>query len=189
MMFKTTLILSHLAAAMAFQPAIFRPATTTSTRIGATQSSSTSSGPSDPTRIKKAGCGVPTIPTGNCLLFDPEEQGKLQGSGQLSSRIHDSTGFILPQDDTIVYSSIVESPPDDAIVLDAQEWLEHQFIMMETTQTTPNSVDGEVSSPYRSHLQRQINQSSTRKHHHHFRSYYDSRPLKEMEQEVAIDVS
>lgn len=126
MMFKATLILSHFAAATAFQPAIFHPATTTRTASTPTRIGATTSGPSDPTRIKKAGCGVPTIPTGNCHLFDPEEQGKLQGSGQLSSRIHDSTGFILPQDDTtIVYSSIVESPPDDAIVLDAQEWLEH----------------------------------------------------------------
>ncbi len=132
-MFKATLLFTNIAAAIAFQP-IIRPATFTSLKTKTSSfsssslssaTSSSSSGPSDANRVKKAGCGVPTIPAGNCLLFDPEEQGKLQGSGQLSSRIHDSSNFVLPQDATIVYAPAVESPPDDAVLVDAQHWLEH----------------------------------------------------------------
>jgi hypothetical protein len=49
-------------------------------------------------RIKKAGCGLPTIPPGNSSLFNPEEQGKLQGTGSLSSRIHNANNYILSKD-------------------------------------------------------------------------------------------
>ena len=116
MNFSTAFLLSNLAVVAAFQPISHR------TTLKRTSLAATST-PLDPDRVKKAGCGVPTIPSGNCLLFDPEEQGKLQGSGQLSTRIHDSLNFVLPADATIV--SVVESPPDDAVVLDAQHWLEH----------------------------------------------------------------
>ncbi len=74
-------------------------------------------------RIKKAGCGIPVVRSGDCLLFDPEEEGKLQGTGSLSSRIHDGASFVLPQDATIAGTPL--TPPPDATVVDAQHWLEH----------------------------------------------------------------
>ncbi len=108
-------LFSNLTVTTAFQP--ISRSTVKRTALAA------NSGPSDANRIKKAGCGVPTIPAGNCLLFDPEEQGKLQGSGQLSSRIHDAYKYIIPEDATFVET--VETPPEGAVVLDAQHWLEH----------------------------------------------------------------
>jgi len=88
-------------------------------------------------RITKAGCGTPTIPTGNCLLFNPDEEGKLQGTGALKDRIEmgfeysakmaaktqSSTNDDHYVDPSTVISSIV--PPVNAETLEAQHWLEH----------------------------------------------------------------
>ena len=85
---------------------------------------------SDPKdRVKKAGCGIPTVSSGECRLFDPEEEGKLQGTGSLSSRIHNAANYVLPQDAKIVaggagVNTVVE-PPSHVSVLNAQHWLEH----------------------------------------------------------------
>ena len=76
-------------------------------------------------RIVKAGCGIPTIPSGNCLLFDPELEGKLQGTGSLSSRIHNSANYILPPDAVIVTTvQDGDSLPSDVTLMEAQDWLE-----------------------------------------------------------------
>lgn len=46
-------------------------------------------------RIKKVGGGIPVIPAGNCILFDPEKEGKLQGTGALSDRISQGASYAL----------------------------------------------------------------------------------------------
>ncbi len=83
----------------------------------------------DKDQVKKSGCGIPVVDSGNCLLFDPEKEGKLQGTGALSSRIRDganySPNYILPDDATIITSASSSSPPADVEVLDAQHWLEY----------------------------------------------------------------
>lgn len=76
----------------------------------------------DGARVKKSGCGIPIVPAGDCLLFDPEKEGKLQGTGSLSSRIREGPHYILPSDATIVSA---EQPPSDAKIHPAQHWLEH----------------------------------------------------------------
>jgi ferredoxin--NADP+ reductase len=80
-------------------------------------------------RVKKAGCGIPIISDGECKLFDPEEEGKLQGTGSISSRIHNAANYVLPHDVTIApggmgVNTVVE-PPSHVSVLNAQHWLEH----------------------------------------------------------------
>jgi hypothetical protein len=40
-------------------------------------------------RVKKSECGLPVVPTGDCQLFDPEEEGMHQGTaGELNSHTH-----------------------------------------------------------------------------------------------------
>lgn len=72
-------------------------------------------------RIKASGCGIPTVRSGDCLLFDPEVEGKLQGTGALASRIQAGSAYILPQDATIIEAGV----PPSAEILDAQHWLEY----------------------------------------------------------------
>ncbi len=94
----------------------------TSTRITNTALFSSSSS-TEPTRVKKAGCGLPTIPPGNCLLFNPEEEGKLQGTGSLSSRIHNADNYILPPNASIITTNTLP-PPEGVTIYEAQHWLE-----------------------------------------------------------------
>jgi len=99
-------------------------------------------------RIKKVGGGIPVIPAGDCLLFDPEKEGKLQGTGALSDRISKGASYalqpsaiydyiqaqaqvshvqIIVDNDTSssTYSSTNTDPPSNAIIHTAQHWLEH----------------------------------------------------------------
>ena len=41
----------------------------------------------DPSRIKKAGAGIATKPPGGNCSFDPNENGKLQGTGNCDERV------------------------------------------------------------------------------------------------------
>ena len=45
-------------------------------------------------KVIQVGGGLPTVPSGGFVLFDPEETGKLKGSGQCIRRIH--LGFKYP---------------------------------------------------------------------------------------------
>ena len=74
----------------------------------------------DPVQIKKAGSGIPTVASGGLLVFDPDAQGKLQGTHDLQSRILGGAAFKLapPQ-------ISLDVPPLDATVEDAQHFLEH----------------------------------------------------------------
>ena len=75
----------------------------------------------NPERVKKSGCGIPVVPSGDCQLFDPEEEGKHQGTGALGSRISAGVSFALPIDAEI----IAAGPLPNAEILDAQHWLEY----------------------------------------------------------------
>ena len=74
----------------------------------------------NPTQIKKAGAGIPTVESGGLLVFDPAQNGKLQGTNDLQSRILGGASFQL----TPPLISL-DSPPPDATVEDAQHFLEH----------------------------------------------------------------
>jgi ferredoxin--NADP+ reductase len=63
------------------------------------------------------GGGVAVVPAGHLGLFDPEQEGKLQGTGQLQARIQQAASY-LPADS----SSAVGSTP--ASVEEAQHFLE-----------------------------------------------------------------
>eukprot|EP00558_Chaetoceros_sp_UNC1202_P006073 CAMPEP_0197236280 /NCGR_PEP_ID=MMETSP1429-20130617/3439_1 /TAXON_ID=49237 /ORGANISM="Chaetoceros sp., Strain UNC1202" /LENGTH=411 /DNA_ID=CAMNT_0042695035 /DNA_START=24 /DNA_END=1259 /DNA_ORIENTATION=+ len=76
---------------------------------------------SDNERVKKSGCGIAVVRSGDCLLFDPEKEGKLQGTGSLLSRIDNGANYALPMDATIVSAGA----PPDAEIHNAQHWLEH----------------------------------------------------------------
>jgi len=47
-----------------------------------------------PDRVKSAGGGTPIVPPGDFQLFDPEKEGKLQGTGSVRSRIRDGLDFV-----------------------------------------------------------------------------------------------
>jgi sulfite reductase alpha subunit-like flavoprotein len=75
-------------------------------------------------RVKQVGGGIPIIESGGCQLFDPEEEGKLQGTGALSQRISQGSQYspyVMSSDETIISSM---SPPSH-VTVEAQHWLEH----------------------------------------------------------------
>ena len=71
-------------------------------------------------KIKKAGAGVPVQSSGDFCLYDPNEQGKLQGTNDLMDRISSGSSFTLAPPQTII-----DLPPTGAEVKDAQHFLEH----------------------------------------------------------------
>jgi len=73
-----------------------------------------------PEVIKKAGGGVTTRPSGDLSIFDPDENGKLQGTGDLMERLARGPAFRPAPRETIV-----DHPPAGAVVTDAQHFLEH----------------------------------------------------------------
>jgi len=92
-------------------------------------------------RIAKAGGGIPIVPNGDCRLFNPEEEGKLQGTGALFDRIE--KGYEYSIDNTLEAlqkqqqqdnmnevtnidpsTVITSAPPMDAELKSAQHWLE-----------------------------------------------------------------
>ena len=93
-------------------------------------------------RVKSAGGGTDVaFPVGDFRLFDPEAEGKLQGTGSLSQRIQAGADYVLPPtyaDGTYLADGGVNgavngagvavgaevAPPEGAVVMDAQHWLE-----------------------------------------------------------------
>jgi len=122
-----------LSIATSFQPFSSSSSSSSSTLRQVLPSSTTSLYLSGKERIKKAGCGTALVSSGQCLLFDPEEEGKLQGTGSLSSRITNGPKYVLPQDAVIApqqQPTPLSSPPLDVDVVDvtvsdAQHWLEY----------------------------------------------------------------
>ena len=47
----------------------------------------------DPSRIKKAGAGIATQPPGGNCSFDPNENGKLQGTGNCDERVGKGSSY------------------------------------------------------------------------------------------------
>ena len=88
-------------------------------------------------RVKSAGGGTDVaFPVGDFRLFDPEAEGKLQGTGSLSQRIQAGADYVLPPtfpDGTYLAAGggingaagVESSPPEGAVAMDAQHWLEH----------------------------------------------------------------
>jgi ferredoxin--NADP+ reductase len=78
-------------------------------------------------RVIKAGGGVPVIPSGNRLLFDPSVEGMLGGDDSLDQRLQTGASFVyLPATTaSVVAPTTVSTPPPDVIVHQAQAWLEH----------------------------------------------------------------
>ena len=108
-LFTSTILLALLANCDSFQPQTLR---NRSTRLNVISNE----------RIKATGCGLPVVPTGDCLLFDPEEEGMNQGTGDLASRIKSGAGYVLPKGETVVTNS---GAPVDVDIRDAQHWLEY----------------------------------------------------------------
>ena len=44
--------------------------------------------------IKGAGCGVPLVPSGDRLLFDPSQEGMLSGTESLNQRINQGSTYV-----------------------------------------------------------------------------------------------
>lgn len=137
MRLSTVLVISSsllLTSINSFQPIVVTTPTPRTTKTNTSLLAASDSSYS-PDRVKKAGGGIPTIPTGDCLLFDPELEGKLQGTGSLSSRIHNADNYVLPHDAVFVTSTTStvgtstgttsNGPPANASLLNAQHWLEH----------------------------------------------------------------
>jgi hypothetical protein len=71
---------------------------------------------------KKVGAGVPP-PSGNLDLYDPDEQGKLQGTHDCNMRIAQGYEYVIPS-----YKgpkAFAEGDLSSAEMIDAQHWLEH----------------------------------------------------------------
>lgn len=71
----------------------------------------------DPSRIKKAGAGIATKPPGNNCSFDPNENGKLQGTGNCDERVGKGAGYgasAAAVAATAVPSNVGVSPPSRA---------------------------------------------------------------------------
>ena len=75
-------------------------------------------------RIRSVGGGLPVVPAGNLNLFDPNTDGKLQGTGILQVRLKQANNY-LPAAPPNVVSTIQGVVPSDANLLDCQAWLEH----------------------------------------------------------------
>ncbi|KAL3773337.1 hypothetical protein ACHAW5_010014 [Stephanodiscus triporus] len=66
----------------------------------------------DKDRIKKAGAGITTKAPGDLCLYDPNEDGKMQGSNTLLDRIDRGPSFILSvADETPRSPAPITSPP------------------------------------------------------------------------------
>lgn len=74
----------------------------------------------DPIKIKQAGAGIPTVLSGDLLVFDPDANGKLQGTHDLQSRILGGASFKLAP-----LEISLDAPPSGVEVEDAQHFLEH----------------------------------------------------------------
>ena len=86
--FTTTLatIIACLTDTMAFTPNLPTSQPRPSTRLHA-----------DAEKIKKAGAGIATTPPGILSSFDPNENGKLQGTGNVNDRISKGASYLCTQ--------------------------------------------------------------------------------------------
>lgn len=72
-------------------------------------------------RVVKSGGGIPVVPSGDCLLFDPKVEGMLGGTSDMADRLKEGSSFI---------SKPVYLPPEEhdipsgVFLTDAQAWLE-----------------------------------------------------------------
>ena len=89
-----------------------------------------------PEHVKSAGAGIPLKPSGNRLLFDPAQEGKLGGTSNLDDRIAQGVSYsYLPASAPSVASvatststgtsfATTTTPPPGVVLQDAQHWLE-----------------------------------------------------------------
>jgi ferredoxin--NADP+ reductase len=74
--------------------------------------------------MKKAGAGLAALPTGNRLLFDPNQEGKLQGTNDCDERVRQGFSY---QPRTAAASVVATASSVSALnvpLADAQHWLE-----------------------------------------------------------------
>mmetsp|Transcript_23906 Transcript_23906/g.35697 ORF Transcript_23906/g.35697 Transcript_23906/m.35697 type:complete len:369 (-) Transcript_23906:167-1273(-) len=76
--------------------------------------------------LKKTGGGIPSVPSGELRLFDPNEEGKLSGTNNLQDRILNGAQYNYA---TYLHpgptGAVAAPPPQDATLLPAQHFLEH----------------------------------------------------------------
>lgn len=71
-------------------------------------------------RIKAVGGGIPVVPAGNLNLFDPDTDGKLQGTGILQERLSKGNNY-LPA----ASQAGADVPIPTEVLVDCQDWLEY----------------------------------------------------------------
>ena len=76
-------------------------------------------------RVRNAGCGIPLVSSGNCLLFDPEEEGMLQGTGVLRDRMEMRHHYFFTPPQVVHAMSDNEDVTAVQEKVEAQHWLEH----------------------------------------------------------------
>lgn len=78
-------------------------------------------------RVVKAGGGIPIVPPGDFTLFDPDLEGKLQGTGAVKNRIRDGPQYT--ESSNANHNADLEqgavSKQEKSKVENAQNWLEH----------------------------------------------------------------
>ena len=95
------------------------PATTISTTPTTTMTTLWMAYP-PPERVKTAGGGIPVVPSGDRLLFDPSMEGMLGGTESLNRRLQSGSDCdFLP-----AVAATSQQPPAGVKVVDAQAWLE-----------------------------------------------------------------
>ena len=116
-------------------------ATTTTKEDSVQSSSSAAAAAAD--RIRSSGCGIPVVNSGNCELFDPEEEGKLQGTGDLGERIRLAHKFVPVATHSAssagisnVAGSSSGSSSISADLEEAQHWLEYLDTDVQTNEAT-----------------------------------------------------
>jgi len=82
--------------------------------------------------LKNVGCGLPNVPAGDKSLFDPDEEGKLQGTGVINERIAKGSSFEYVDSNAVMARSNLNAAGQDlgkvspkVELVDAQHWLEH----------------------------------------------------------------
>lgn len=118
--FSGSLLASSLFLALVTSSNGFVPSPNPSTKKQSTFLSAKASS----NRVAKAGCGISIVPSGDCLLFDPEKEGKLQGTGALSDRISQGASYVLPAGAETNIQTVSSGPPPGVAVVEAQNWLE-----------------------------------------------------------------
>jgi ferredoxin--NADP+ reductase len=76
-------------------------------------------------RVVQTGGGIPVVPSGDRLLFDPGEEGMLGGTHDLDDRLNDGVSFHFTKYSpaTTTVQDVPSSQPPTTLV-DAQAWLE-----------------------------------------------------------------